>query len=343
MNPKLIAALFLTLVVDSLHAFDITVSGVYFPPGETPPTYTLNSLSGDSAASTWADSFAEWIQVPPFDDLDENDNPIEHWEIVAGSERTVFQFGLTGEWAGRQVSLSRDGGQTNFVHFYFGGLSFSNSDFSGDTPAVAPNVIMLGNYFTIGQIGSDSNAYPPYVISSGVQADSEWPDTSIDFIATRSRSLWRWSNLVSASDPRMETAMSLDADHRLRIYKHLGQEGISLDPIAGNIKINNQPVLTAASAATQFVGKSTTGVNLALGGTVRSQVGLPPQLVLGVLNDTRTNNNGVNHTEGVLIVGTGNATEGKRNGLRILDDGTVLIRPKDDLPMLPEFSHGPQP
>lgn len=350
---KLITALLLALgcAIHQGRAFEITVHGVYFTlqePEDIPPTYTLASLSGDSVASHWAEAFVDWIQVPPFED--EFGNPEEHWEIVAGSERTVFYFNLSGDWAGRQVCLQRAGGQTNFVHFYFGGLSFNNSDFSGGSPAPAPSVTMLGNYFTIGRlVNGATEEYPPYVISTFSQGDPGWPDTTIDFLATRSRSLWRWSNLVSATDPRMETAMALDADHRLTLYKHVGYPGIVLDPIAGTIKINSQPVLTALTASTQFVGKTATGINLAQSGAVRTQAGLPPQLVLGSYNVMTPPPAGSSpahdQRQGVLIVGIGSdtGTELRKNGLRILDDGTVLIWPKDDLPMHEDFKKGPIP
>lgn len=157
---KTIASLFALLaMLRLLNAFEVTVTGLYFEPGETPPTYTLVSLGGDSVQSTWADSYADWIQVPPFED--ENGDPVDNWEIVAGSQRTAFTFDLSGDWAGRQVALVRDGGQTNFVHFYFGGLGFNEADFSGAPSAPAPSVTMLGNYFTIGRlINGATEEYP---------------------------------------------------------------------------------------------------------------------------------------------------------------------------------------
>ena len=54
---------------------------------------------------------------------------------------------------------------------------------------------------------------------------------------------------------------------------------------------------------------------------------------------------GKSRLEGVLIVGTGtgvNPTD-RTNGLRILDDGTVLIQPKGDLRMHDDFKKGPTP
>jgi len=60
-----------------------------------------------------------------------------------------------------------------------------------------------------------------------------------------------------------------------------------------------------------------------------------PQFVAGKYNDTRTNDNGTNHTEGLFIVGNGTGTGGtpRTNALRILEDGTVLIQPKGDISM----------
>lgn len=145
----------------------------------------------------------------------------------------------------------------------------------------------------------------------------------------------------------MTTAMTFDADHKLKLFKFWGgsNAGILLDPVASSIKIDGQPVLTTASASTQYVGKTATGVNLAQsGGILRTQSGLPPQLVLGKFNDNRTVD-GFDRTQGVLIVGSGSGSglEPRKNGLRILDDGTVLILPKADLPMAAEFQNGPRP
>jgi hypothetical protein len=66
------------------------------------------------------------------------------------------------------------------------------------------------------------------------------------------------------------------------------------------------------------------------------------QLVVGKYNDLRTDDAGVNHTEGALIVGNGTGPDFRSNSVRVLDDGTVLIVPRGDLDM-GQFSGGPQP
>jgi hypothetical protein len=73
-------------------------------------------------------------------------------------------------------------------------------------------------------------------------------------------------------------------------------------------------------------------------GVVASQAG---QVVVGNHNDLRPNDNGTNHTQGVFVVGAGTATV-KRNALRVLADGTVLINAAGDLPM-DGFTAGEKP
>lgn len=69
-----------------------------------------------------------------------------------------------------------------------------------------------------------------------------------------------------------------------------------------------------------------------------------PQLVVGKFNDTNTNDAGVDHTLGVFVVGTGTGTltNQRKNAMRILDDGTILIQEKGDLSM-GNFKSGPTP
>jgi len=154
-------------------------------------------------------------------------------------------------------------------------------------------------------------------------------------------------------------AMDLDDLHTLTLRGRTNANRVQLDPELGRITINGAPVLTSANAASalgatfitpaQLEGRSYLSsaggrVGLGAGATLRplqpaqNQVG---QAVLGRYNDPA-------RTEGVLIVGTGqrhaDGTITRQNGLRILDDGTVLIQPKGGLQMtLGVFDKGPQP
>lgn len=68
------------------------------------------------------------------------------------------------------------------------------------------------------------------------------------------------------------------------------------------------------------------------------------QTVVGKYNNTNPNNNGVNHTEGVFIIGTGTgpAANQRANAMRVLDDGSILIKPSGDISM-GEFESGAKP
>ncbi|MEQ1853006.1 MAG: hypothetical protein ABMA01_15620 [Chthoniobacteraceae bacterium] len=83
---------------------------------------------------------------------------------------------------------------------------------------------------------------------------------------------------------------------------------------------------------------------LALSVPITNPVG---QVVVGPYNDTAVQpNTGPwgNRATGVFVIGagTGPATNQRRNAMRVLNDGTVLVRPSGDISM-GEFSAGPQP
>jgi hypothetical protein len=68
------------------------------------------------------------------------------------------------------------------------------------------------------------------------------------------------------------------------------------------------------------------------------------QIVLGKFNDQRTNDGGINHTQGIFIIGSGTSTSAGMNAMRVLDDGsgTILIKPQGNLSM-GQFGSGSQP
>ena len=68
------------------------------------------------------------------------------------------------------------------------------------------------------------------------------------------------------------------------------------------------------------------------------------QQVFGRYNDTRTNDANTDHTQGVFIVGAGTdgTTANRKNAIRVLGDGTVLIRGSGDISM-GDFQSGVKP
>jgi hypothetical protein len=57
------------------------------------------------------------------------------------------------------------------------------------------------------------------------------------------------------------------------------------------------------------------------------------QVVVGKYNDTRTNDSGTNHTQGVFIVGSGASASPGLNAIRVTEDGTILVKRCGDLSM----------
>jgi hypothetical protein len=66
------------------------------------------------------------------------------------------------------------------------------------------------------------------------------------------------------------------------------------------------------------------------------------QTVVGVYNDTNTNDAGTNHTSGVFIVGAGTNSGNRKNALRVRSDSVILIQPSGDIDM-GEFTAGDKP
>jgi len=121
------------------------------------------------------------------------------------------------------------------------------------------------------------------------------------------------------------------------------------------LKVNGHSVLTSADLAglTSAMQQSRALV-IRLDGGAAIGAGLtssaPAQVVVGRHNDTTTDPNPLlDKTKGLFIVGAGSGVVGgagdipeKRNALRVLEDGTVLVQPRGDLHM-GDFTAGPQP
>ncbi len=90
-------------------------------------------------------------------------------------------------------------------------------------------------------------------------------------------------------------------------------------------------------------GNQSNALTISKGGSLAAGTGVtsvqPSQAVLGMNNDPRPNDNGVDHTQGVFIVGngTGNPNDPQatkqRNALRVTASGAVLIQPQGDISM----------
>lgn len=76
--------------------------------------------------------------------------------------------------------------------------------------------------------------------------------------------------------------------------------------------------------------------------TATTNVASSSQVILGKYNDTRTNDGGVDHTKGVLVVGAGTGTSARANAIRVAADGTVLVKTSGDISP-GEFTSGPNP
>jgi len=98
------------------------------------------------------------------------------------------------------------------------------------------------------------------------------------------------------------------------------------------------------------IGTTTPAAKLDVNGNAAVGTGLTGvaagQVVVGKYNDTRTSDTSTtpaatNHTQGVFIVAAGTSTTGA-NAIRVLDDGTVLVKNSGDIGM-GSFTNGPRP
>jgi hypothetical protein len=330
----------------------ITVNGTYDEAAETAIT-AHNGLTGiggihNGTGIIWGDPI--WV---PTGEVDSDGNPIEE-EITPELYRcTYYQVTVPDSWIGNSVCFSVDGENWSALHLVLTGHGTQNFEFQNDQVGASPwsgtvnnpatNFSELGNLIAVGKLWNDSqqNAFNVTAWDNGI---SSWPAVGLDIRASAPNAYWRWMHYPGY------IAMELDYLHRLTLRKP-GPEGLGatgsrivIDPNLNRIMIGDYPVLTTAGANTLYVSRSASGINMAYNGLVHSQSGMQPQVVLGRYNDDRVNVQGENKTKGVLVVGTGTGTgtEPRKNGLRILDDGTVLILEKGDLSM-GTFDEGPTP
>jgi hypothetical protein len=226
------------------------------------------------------------------------------------------------------------------------GTTFGTYHSPSQNPSNAGNQLLLGHWW--------NSTFAVAKLNTWDNENAYWPAVGIDFNASHKNAFWRWLRPIADNLGEMEVVMDIDYRHRLTLAKPLDpSQRIVLDPELGRITINGQPVLTAANAGTQlasqFVRNLDARAALGSGTSLRDAEPADQQrgtLVLGKYNDNTTDNVSGNHLDGVLIVGTGdgpgNPTNTRSNGLRILNDGTVLIWPRGGL-LMNEFDDGPRP
>ena len=116
----------------------------------------------------------------------------------------------------------------------------------------------------------------------------------------------------------------------------------------GDYNQDYMTVLGSGSSHAGYVGIGTSSpqARLTVNGNAALGTGLVSagdQIVLGKYNDTRTNDGGVDHTQGILIVGAGTGPgSSAANAIRVLNDGTVLVKKSGNLSM-GSFTNGPRP
>jgi len=118
-------------------------------------------------------------------------------------------------------------------------------------------------------------------------------------------------------------------------YKDFAKVGYDSSYYVGNLGVGT----TTPQAKLDVNG------NVSLGTGVTSVSG---QVVVGKYNDVRTNDTATtpsptNHTDGVFVIGAGSGSGASAaNALRVLADGTVLVKNSGDIGMGP-FTNGPRP
>jgi Head domain of trimeric autotransporter adhesin len=117
---------------------------------------------------------------------------------------------------------------------------------------------------------------------------------------------------------------------------------------------SGSPSVEAPSDAVLIVGNGTAS-NQSNALTVRRDSGTAigkgvesareAQIVVGKFNDTQTNDNGTDHTQGIFVVGNGTAQANRKNAVRVVEQNgqtLVLIQKAGDIDM-GEFQGGPRP
>lgn len=330
---RFVAASFLLALIVGGHTAEIQIK-VYGYDWPATSIYVLDGTWAWYYPANYIDEFEETIGEPP-------DTETRLYKLFVGTipdavlaENRGIAFHLPGLGTTEFNPISNFAGSYEILITGEAG-QFPEYNHPSQNPSGAGNQLLLGHWW--------GSSLPVAILNTWDNENPHWPAVGIDMVASHKNAFWRWM-LPNDTATAEVSAMELDYKHRLTLPKRgVPTQAITLDPELGRITINNSAVLTVASASTQFVARDASGVNLGMGpGSYRSQAGLPPQLLLGAPNDTRTNgDNGTDHTQGVMIVGS--AANPGRNGLRILDDGRVLIWDTPDLPMHADFKKGPTP
>lgn len=259
---------------------------------------------------------------------------------------TEYRVLLPEGWLGRGVSFSRNGTAWTSFRLFNGNdpdtqeeqvVSIDELEWGQRTiPDPDSYVTEQGNRLRLGDWWSDENR-EVFSILSWDNDNASWPCIGMDIHASTANAYWRWFHPTDDGQAT-QMVMSVDPDHNLSLF---GRSGglIVLEPETGRITINGRPVLAPDTTPGAMMTSNTT-LQIGAGTVVRSAASQSGQIVLGKYN--RTTGDG---TSGVFVVGSGtnSGSSGRKNGLRILEDGTVLIWPAGDLEMAEEFKEGPLP
>ena len=258
------------------------------------------------------------------------------------------------------------------IHYYFHGYEdFSNQQIydsnnmanytytaqGASTTDITSNFDVHGNTFALGTESTDFSQFGLQMSFTDGNAAS-----AVNFASNRFYNDWNWRH---GADQGLQsgflTMMKLDSLNRLTLYKPNttnDQPVIVLDPGAGSITINGQPVGTSGSSGTGSNGGSSTFTTLAVGtgNSVGGQNAVAfgqgnnargfAQTVLGEYNagGTETSAQRVN-TDPVFVIGNGTSASQASNAFmvnwngdttvsgKLSVNGVITAAPGGDIPM----------
>ena len=211
------------------------------------------------------------------------------------------------------------------------GANYSYTAAGPSTQAIASNLDVLGNVFTLGA-GSDDFTQPGLFLNY-TDGSASVPST-VTFTSNRWHNNWTWQHgTYYGAQSGVATMMKLDTGNRLTLFKpdqSSDQPVIVLDPSLGQITINGQPIGNgggSGSSTTLVVGAGNTasGQDSAAFGNGTTAYGYS-QVVLGQYNAGGTENptQRVN-TDAAFVIGNGTSSSQKSNAFSVTWDGTTSV------------------